>query len=366
MKKQYLGVALATIMLLGVGCAPKMNVTKTPKPIKIGFVGPLTGDASAIGQNTLVGAEIARDEINKNGGINGQRIELVVEDAKCDAKTAASAGQKLITIDKVVAIVGGLCSSETLALAPITETAHVPLISAGSSNPQITRAGDYTFRFYPSDSFQGQFAATYAAENLKAKKVALLFCQSDYCVGVKDEFKKKFVTDERLVVAEEAYKQGDLDMRTQLTKIKAAAPDLIYFPGYTEEVIAGLKQMRQLGITTPVLGTDTWTDPKIIAAVKQYRINAEYTLPANQTLPESFTEAMKERAKGADIIVSAPRAYDIMKVLAEIMKKGDTAGASIKQSLYALKDYTGIADTYTMDSNGDMTIANYEIKKILE
>lgn len=365
MKKSYsLGVGALCLIILGAGCtqAPRSAIINTA-PIKIGYVGPLSGDVAAIGQNTLVGAQIAVAEINATGGIGKRNLQLITEDAKCDPKLATLSGQKLLSIDRVAAIIGGICSGETLALAPLAEAARVPLVSPGSSNPSITTAGDYTFRFYPPDNFQGEFAANYAVNNLAKKKIAILYCQNDYCAGIKDVFKKRISELGGTVTAEETYAVDSRDLRTQLIKIKVSGAELIYFPGYTEGVTVGLKQMKELGLTLPVIGTDSWTDPKVGEAAKASGLPVYYALPANKTLPPKFTNEMKKRTNSDTIIVSAPRAYDEVMALAKIMGDVGTDGTKIKNELYQLKNYSGIADTYSMDANGDMTIANYEMKK---
>ncbi len=142
--------------------------------IRIGFVGPLTGEVATVGENAKIAVQVAADEINAKGGVKGKKIEVIYEDGKCNAKDATSAGTKLISVDKVVAIIGGLCSGETLAIAPLAEKAKIPLISYASTNPKITEAGDYIFRFVASDSFQGVYAADYIVKTKGVKRVALL------------------------------------------------------------------------------------------------------------------------------------------------------------------------------------------------
>ncbi|MGC9968380.1 MAG: ABC transporter substrate-binding protein [Minisyncoccia bacterium] len=331
-------------------------------PIRIGFMGPLTGDEASVGENGLAAVQIARDEINSAGGVNGRQVEVIAEDSKCDPTAAADAANKLVNVDKVTAIIGGLCSSETLAAIPIAQAAHIPIISYGSTNPKITTAGDYKYRFVPSDNLQGKFAAEYIANTLKAKRVAILYCLSDWCVGLHDVVKQRLGELGVSVVDEEGFQQGAQDLRTQVTKIKAANPDVVYFPAYTGETIIGLKQIKQLGLKVKLIGADGWDDPKIPAEAGSAADGAMYVIPANEQLPQSFIDKMAKLVGGPQLIAYSPRAYDILKALAGIMQ---SVGANSEKINAALKNnftYKGIADTYTIDQNGDDVTAKYIIK----
>lgn len=332
-------------------------------PIKIGVMQPLTGDIATVGQSVNHAIQIAKEEINAAGGVNGREIELVVEDSKCDPKSAASAASKLIEVDKVIAIVGAGCSSETLAAAPIAEAAKISIISPVSTNPKLTTAGDYIFRFVPSDAFQGKFAAEYAVQKLGKKKIAILSCLSDWCVGIKDVFKARAQELGATIVAEEQNKQDDRDFRTQITKIKAASPELVYVPQYTESLIIFYKQARELGLTAVTLTGDVGTDPKVPAEAGAAAEGAYYTEPKTLDMPAEFVAEVKKRMGGEDVSTYAPRGYDILKALAEVIKKNGTDPTAIKNGLYEVKDYQGIGDTYTMDQNGDMANAAYTVRK---
>jgi branched-chain amino acid transport system substrate-binding protein len=351
-------VAVVVIYFLGRGTSLEGG------PIKIGFIGPLTGDAATIGEGMKVAIEIARDEVNSAGGINGRQVEVIFEDGQCNPQAAANAGNKLINIDKVPVIIGGACSSETLAVAPLAESAKVLLFSAASTNPKIADAGDYIFRNVPSDSFQGSFAAEYIKNNLGLSRVALLKCLSDWCLGVNDAFKARFLELGGQIVAEESFEQTSRDLRTQLSKIKAASPQAIYFVSYTEATIPGLRQAKELGIKATIFGADAWSDPKIWTELGQTGDGAMYVEPANKDLPESFITEMNRRTGGAEINVYAPRAYDAFKILASIMRSKGVNATAIKTALYELKDYQGIADSYTFDGRGEIVKAAYAVKRV--
>lgn len=364
MKKTYwLTAVILAALLLFVGWKIFFPIhTNKPTPIKLGFIGPLTGNGAAIGQNTLMGAQIARDQINAAGGIAGRPIELIAEDAACSPKEAVAAAHKLLDIDNVAAIVGGLCSSETLAIAPLTEAAKVPQISPGSSSPDITQAGIYTFRFYPSDSFQGRDAADELVADLHMKRIAILACSDEYCSGIANVFAARATELGAAIVDREDYAPESTDLHTELTKIKASQPDAIFFPDHTDAVVLGLREIKELGISAALFGSDAWTDPKVGDTVKKLGLSARYFIPANRTLPESFTAAMRNYSGDNTIIVSAPRAYDVVTALKVAIEQVGTNGTALQNYFAHLMNYQGIADTYSMDQNGDMTDARYELK----
>lgn len=364
-------VAIVVVVWLGYKASQTSNKGIADQPtsagqaeqgtIKIGLMMPLTGDIAALGQSIKNAVEIARDRVNDAGGVNGRKVELVEEDSKCEAKTAASVASKLINADKVVAIVGAGCSSETLAAAPIAEQAGIVMVSPVSTNPKITAAGDYIFRFVPSDAYQGKFAAEYAVEKLGKKKIATISCLSDWCVGLNNVFKARAAELGATIVATEENRQEDRDLRAQITKVKAADPELVYVPQYTEALIVFFKQAKELGITATILTGDVGSDPKVWSESGASAEGAYYTVPKNADMPQWFTDEMKKKIGGAEITSYAPRGYDSFMALTDIIKKVGTDGTKIKDAFYGIKDYQGIADVYTMDQNGDMSTAAYTV-----
>ncbi|KKW18983.1 MAG: Receptor family ligand-binding protein, partial [Parcubacteria group bacterium GW2011_GWF2_50_9] len=163
----------------------------TKEPIKIGVLVPLTGDGAPYGEPARNVYLLAAEEINAAGGVSGQPLELIIEDSKCNGKDATSAAQKLINIDKVQIILGGFCSSESIAATPVAEAAKVAILSPGSSSPDLTGISPYFFRNYPSDASQGKVLAE-AAATRGWKKIAFLQEQTDYALGVYKAFSSRF------------------------------------------------------------------------------------------------------------------------------------------------------------------------------
>ena len=365
---KYFGLLVVPLLILGAGCnntnpASTTSTEIEEEEVKIGVVAPMSGDYANYGQNLMAAAQIAVDELNSDDKNNGKKYTLIAEDGECDPKSATNAGTKLISTDKVKAILGGFCSGETLAIAPLAEKAGVPIISPASSNPSITTAGDYIFRFMPSDNFQGDVAAKYMVEELGKKNIAVLHIQSDYGLGIKDVFEKKVPDYGGKIVASETFQPNTKDLRAQITKIKSANPDAVYFVGMSAEVIPGLKQIKDLGLDVPIVGSDSMDDSKIPTEAGKASDGVRFFYPANATLPDTFKTKMKEKVGTDEIIYFSPRAYDIIQTFGRIIDQVGSEGAKIKDELYKVKDYKGIGDTYTLDSNGDVTTANYGIKE---
>ena len=366
--KLVIGLIIAGVVVLILTALP----AKSPgipeadtSSIKLGFIGPLTGDVANVGQNAKAAVEIAVEEVNAQGGVNGRVLEMVYEDSQCDGATASNAVNKLINIDKVVMILGGACSGETLAFTGLAEQTQTPVLSYCSSAPAISQAGDFIFRNYPSDTFQGSFVADYVFNTLSKKNVAVLYVKSDWGNGIKDVFVNKFKELGGTIAVEEGYEQTARDLRTNLTKIKSAKPDLLYFLGYTEASIPGLKQVAELKLGLPILGGDTWDDSKIWTDVGVAGNGVMYTVASTKGGDE-FKAKMQAKVGTNEIAVCSPTAYDGLKIMAQVLGQTGTADrVAIKDALYQASYAGGVSfDNIRFDSNGDLVSANYIVKEV--
>lgn len=354
-------IVIVVVIAVGVSLSKKGG-SNPSGPVVLGFIGPLTGDAANIGQNSKAAVSIAVEEINAAGGIGGQNLEIIYEDGQCNGKTASNAANKLINVDKVPVILGGACSGETSAFAGASEQAKVVTLSYCSSVPTLTQAGDYIFRDYPSDLYQGKFGAEYAYNNLGKKKVAVLYVKSDWGTGIEKVFVDSFKALGGEIVAEEGYEQTSRDLRSQLTKIKGAKPDLVYFLGYTEATIPGLKQAAELKLNVPMLGGDAWDDSKIFTEAGKAAEGIMYTV-VSSPLSDAFKAKMKEKVGSDEITVCSPNAYDATKIIAEVISKVGTDSTKIKDELYKVSFVGGVsADKIEFDANGDPVGASYVVK----
>lgn len=359
-----IGILVVLIIIVG-GAAVLMSksaqTTTSKEPIKLGSILPLTGEAAEIGIRAQDAINLALEEINSQGGINGRNLTVVFEDGKCDSRASSDAGTKLINFDRVQVIIGGLCSGETLGVVPTAEQSKVVMLSPCSSAPKITQSGDYIFRVYPSDSFQGSFGAEYVYNKLGIKKVAILHTIGDWGNGIKDVFKQRFTELGGQIVAEESFEQSATDMRSQLTKIKAANPELIYMPAYSQGAGLILKQSKELGINAKFLDGDGGDDPNVIKVASDAAEGFQVTVAS--TGSDAFAQRFKAKF-GHDPMVCTSFSYDATNIIAHVLKKTGDNGTSVKNELYNVKNYNGITGSISFDSNGDRTTAEYIIREV--
>ena len=361
-----IGILVVLVIIVGgavLMSRPAQTATQNKEPIKLGGLFPLTGDVAQLGIPASQAVELAVEEANAAGGINGQKVEFYKEDGGCNPKDATSASTKLIEIDKVIAIIGGFCSGETLAAAPIAERNKVILFSPTSSNPKITEAGDFIFRSYPSDAFQGSYAADYTFKQKNAKKAAILYINNDWGNGIKVTFRSQFEKLGGTIVLEDTFDQSATDLRTQLTKIKSLNPDFVYFPAYPAETIIGLKQANELGMpATLFFGGDGAEDATIAGALGATGNGFMWVVPSTNP-PQDFLERFKAKT-GKEPSLGVVQAYDNAKILMDVISRVGTNSEAVKSELYNVKDYKGVSGMITIDSNGDLATVQYQLRII--
>jgi branched-chain amino acid transport system substrate-binding protein len=358
MKRTLFALFLITSLLTALACERRGNATNGSGtgPIVVGYYGDLSGRTSSFGQSTKNGAEMAADEINKAGGINGRTIKIIVEDDQGEPNKAATVVTKLINQDKVMAILGEVASSNSLAAAPKAQEAKVPMISPSSTNPAVTQVGDYIFRVCFIDPFQGEVMAKFAANNLKAKRAAILYdFNSDYSRGLYAFFKRSFTGLGGQIVSEKSYTQGDRDFSGQLTAIRSANPDVIYVPGYYGEVGVISNQTKQLGIKAPLLGGDGWDAPQLWqlggASLNGNYISNHYSVDDPSPAIQKFVADYKARYNISPDALAA-LGYDSMKVLADAIKRaGSTENTKLRDAIAQTKDFPGVTGKISIDKD---------------
>jgi branched-chain amino acid transport system substrate-binding protein len=317
--------------------------------IKLGFMGPLTGDAASYGESIRKGVDLALGEANL------KNVEIVYEDSKCEGKEAVSAINKLINIDGVSAIVGEVCSGATLAAAPIAETNNVVMISASSTSPKITKEGDYIFRTIPSDTLQGAYAARLITKDGK-KKLAILYSNEEYGVGFSEVVKRAFSGE---VVASEAFERGATDLRTQITKVKSAKPDAILVISNSPDAsVAALKQIRELRVVgAKIYGSEGLKGPEVAKTKEAEGITVTSVTAGSFEFALKYQEEYNEEPGPF-----AAQAYDAMSAIARSIKKGASTGTEVKNELYSMS-FEGASGTISFDLNGDV-LGNYEVYQL--
>ena len=348
--KKILGVVTVVTMTatMVMGCSETAKVSSnggssaSGDTIRIGGVFPLTGDVPALGSAMENGAKLAIKEINDAGGVLGKKLELVSEDDQNQAATAPNAITKLITQDKVSAVVGTFSSKCSIPMAAVAKDSKVVMISPGSTNEKVTtEGGDYVFRACFIDPLQGKVGAKFASENLKAKKVAMLYdIGNDYCVGISKEFKKNFEAAGGTVAYEKTYNAGESDFKAFLTEIKELNVDVIYLPDNYSTVGLIAKQAREIGIKAPFLGSDSWSDPGLVKvggdAIEGSYFTDHLSLKSDNASIKKFVENYKKEYSG-DPSAFSVLSYDSVYIVAEAIKKaGSTDQNAIKDAMAKL------------------------------
>ncbi len=358
--KKVMSVLLASAVMLGAltGCGGDKKEAAKSDAVKIGVFLPLTGDNAAGGELELRGVKLAH---KLHPEVLGKKVELVVADNKSDKAESASVAARLIEKDKVCALIGTYGSSLAMAAGNIVKEAKVPAIGTSCTNPQVTANNDYYFRACFIDPFQGTVMANYAFKN-GARKVAIVQeVSNDYSVGLAKFFKDAFVkltNDPDCIVDIANYQTGDKDFTAVLTNLKAKNPDAVFAPGNFTESALLIKQARQLGMTIPFMGGDTWETQEFIdvggkeveGAVMSTAFDRE---KASTPEAQKFLKAYTDEYKSEPSALSA-MAYDAYLITVDAIKRANTTDPQkIRDALAATKDLEAVTGKTTFDKNGD-------------
>lgn len=368
---------LVALPLAGCGGGGSKN-----DELVIGEYGSMTNVDPDFGQSTKKGVELAMEELTaqKQGKIGGLPVRIVVEDDQGKPEEAATVVQKLINQDKVIAVIGEVASSRSMAAGPICQAAGVPMISPSSTNKKVTLIGDYIFRMCFIDDFQGVVMAKFTADDLKLKNVAILKdIKNDYSVGLTQVYTDAFTKMGGHVVIEQAYNSGDQDFRAQLTAIKAKNPEAIYLPGYYTEAGLIARQARELGIKVPILGGDGWESDKLIEIGGPALEGCFYSNHFAADNPDPTLQDFIKRFKtkfGAEPNAISGLAYDATNVLFGAMEKlheqdaaafaglgsskagsaeRKAATAKVRDLIAATANYPGVTGVITLDKDRNAT-----------
>lgn len=327
--------------------------------IKVGEFTSLTGKEATFGTSSHEGTLLAIEEVNAAGGVLGKQLELLTEDDQSKAGEPANVVNKLISKDGVVAVLGEVASSRSLEAAPICQQNGIPMITPASTNPEVTKTGDYIFRVCFIDPFQGTVMANFAANTLKAKKVAIFTdVKSDYSKGLAKFFKEGFLKTGGEVVAELDFNGGDKDFKGQLTAIKTAGPEAVFIPAYYTDVALIAIQAKQLGLNVPLIGGDGWESEKLVelggASVEGHYFSTHYSADAASPKVATFVAAYKARFNGKVPDCMAALGYDSVYFLVDAIKRaGTTDAAPLRDALAATKEFEAVTGKVAINEQRD-------------
>ncbi|MDX2109869.1 MAG: ABC transporter substrate-binding protein [Verrucomicrobiota bacterium] len=343
--------------------------------IRVGEFASLTGASASFGQSSHKGTQLAIDEINAAGGVLGRKLKLITEDDQSQAGQPATIVRKLISQDKVIAILGEVASSKSLEGAPIAQQKGIPMITPASTNPKVTEVGDCIFRICFIDPFQGTVMAKFAHSRGWKRVAVLTDVKQDYSVGLAEFFIKGFTEKGGEIVKEQKYSTGDKDFKAQLTSIKATKPDAIFLPGYYGEVALIARQARMLGIKVPLLGGDGWEGDSLLKVAGNSldgcffsnHYSEEDTAPVIQEFVKKYKSKLNEVPDAM-----AALGYDSVYVLVEAIKRaGTTESKALRDAIAATKNFHGVTGVITLDANRNaskpaviLTIADGKFKYV--
>lgn len=348
----WIGLAVVVLLLAGGGTwwLMKHNSHKpaavTQRYVKIGVIAPLQSDYLAAGQAINEGTQLANKELT----YPGLHVTLVQADTNCDGAKAIQAMKDFQT-QGVVAVVGEVCSSTELAVAPTANELKIPMVSPSATNPDVSQAGDYLFRVIPSDAFSADFTAKLLyARGLK--KLAVMHGNEAYGNGLNTAVSADFVKAGGTVVDSQVINNEDSNVTAQVTHIKAAQPDAIYIALNGSDVvpIAILQKMKDLGMTTPVFTSETLKDPVFIHDAGA--LAEGVTSIAVSEGSASFIEK-SQAAYNKDPDIYSAQAYDAYEAIFKALSTGANTGEQIKDALYKV-NFTGATGQVKFDSNGDV------------
>jgi len=332
--------------------------------LKIGFFAPITGPAAVDGTSAKNAVEIGLKEVNDAGGIKGKKVELIIYDDRMKAEEAVAIANKLIEKDKVIGVVSGSYSAPTRVTAPIFQKAGMPMVAGYAVHPDVTwdpkakKPNDFIFRNGFLGEIEGAAAAEFAVKNLKAKKVSLIFMDNDFGRAISAGFAAHAEKLGASILTKQMYKfPGEKDFRPFLTRIKEGDPDLIFAAGYYNEAAAIVRQSKELGIKSAIMGEEGFDSPKFLEiagpAAEGVIIATNLDRDDPRPLVQNFLKSYRQ-AYGHDADMVGASSYDAFKILVAAVEKAGSDPKAIQQALLDTKDYNGLTGKITRFVQGEV------------
>ncbi len=344
---------LLTAFMFGCSSNESSNPTNTNLPntnspatqqVVIGFIAPLTGDAAAYGQSILKAAQLAQKEMNL------QNVRMISEDTRCEAQGAVTAVNKLLSVDNAQVILGDVCSGPSLAVAPIAQQHGVAMVSASATSPALTKEPNF-FRTIPSDSLQGAFAASLVKEK-GYNTLAIIYSNEDYGKAFHDVLKAEFEKQDGKVVDSEAYERSETDLRSYLTKVKATHPDALFVIGNSPDaMVAMLKQIKELGMTQPIFGSEAFKAQEILDGAQGA---ADGLMVSSVSLGSQEFHDKYVLEYNSEPGPFAAQGYDAFKAIGTAIQSGAHTAAQIQDALYNTVKFDGATGSIKFDAQGEV------------
>ncbi|SHE77617.1 amino acid/amide ABC transporter substrate-binding protein, HAAT family [Seinonella peptonophila] len=339
-------VLMASLMV--VGCSSGQG--GGGDTIKIGWFGPLTGPTSTDGIHSRDAAQLAIDQVNKQGGVKGKKLELVAEDDQGKPEEALKAVQKLINNDRVVALIDGAYSGPSKTVAPKVQKAKIPMVAAYVVHPDVTKGGDYVNRVIYTGPVQGKAMADYAVNDLKKKNIAVLYVDIDYGKSIYGAFKEEVQKLGSKIAIDRPFNMGDKNFSSLLTAVKAKNPDALYVVGYYNEASAIVKQAKETGLNVQFLGVDGFDSPKYLELGQQNTEGSTFTTSFYGSDPrevvQQFVKEWKAKHQSEPDMLSS-QSYDAAKVIIEALKKTGPDSKALAKAINETKDLEGTSGKIT-------------------
>jgi len=332
--------------------------------IKIGFFAPITGPAAADGMSAKHAVELGLKEVNDAGGIRGKKVELIIYDDRLKAEEAVAIANKLIEKDKVVGVVSGSYSGPTRVSAPIFQKAGMPMVAGYAVHPDVTwdpklkKPNDFCFRNGFLGEIEGAAAAEFAVKNLKAKRISIIFMDNDFGRAISSGFAERAEKLAAAILTKQMYKfPGEKDFRPFLTRIKEGNPDVIFAAGYYNEAASIVRQAKELGITSQILGEEGFDSPKFLeiagpaaeGVIIATNLDRDDPRPLVQNFLKNYREAYKE---DADMVGAS--SYDALMILVKAIEKAGTDPKAMQKALLETKDYNGLTGKISRFVQGEV------------
>lgn len=349
-------ITLILVVLLAVGCGS--STSPQGKEIVIGLTAPMTGDYAEYGNAFKNAVELAIEKVNKQGGVNGKQLKLLVGDSKNDPKEAANIAQKYVSDSSIMAVIGDFTTTSALAGAPIYQKGGLVQLSPTSSHPDFTKQGTYMFRNIATQAKEGPVVAAYTVNDLKKTRVAIVYIKNDWGIVAQENYKLAVEKFGGTVVAVEPFlpEQGK-DFNAIITKIKAQQPDIVYLGMMYTDAALLAQQTRKQSWNVPLIGTSALYSDELIklggSAIEGFYLTCSFYPADPRSEVQDFVAGYKGKYGKAPTMFAA-QAFDAANLIIEALKKGAADRSSLRDKLAAIKDFPGVTGKTSFDANRDV------------